>query len=301
LWTTKKEYGDYYRRYKLLDPASQSYRVKEFWMDGTLKCRFSANGNALFAMIGEYKAYNRKGYLIYETSYDKKPDYYGHATEQGPRNYYYDNGKKMAVEIKGEKDWNITSYWDSSGIQKVINGKGYMAKPFQLNDSCPNIQYFGKVENFKLDSIWTGLYPDGKVYCRDEYVKGEFKKGVSYDPSGKEYKYNVLIESNIYSTIENKLVNTIIDKLPFKANDNGMSREDSEVPVFLKTGGQICHVEVAINEEGDIRDVKVLKGINDKADASVIETIRSISKIKPSAYRGQHNWDYHVVSIALPE
>lgn len=297
--TAKKEYADYYRRYKLIVDSPLTFRIKEYWMDGTIKKSYSSIAASFINRIGEYKEYNRKGILVFETYFSKEYNENGINLEIGPRIYYYDNGKPR-IERKILNHHLLTqAAWDTTGKQTAVNGNGFASYDIERYDGS-HYAYSGHIKDSYGDGTWTGQNPDGKIYCLDEYKDWEFKKGRSFDNTGNQYTYRVLYENNTADVTSRKLAADLIYYLPYKAELIGTYWRNDDVPVFFLKEAYVCHLEVDFDSSGVVQDVRILKGVNTKADDEIVYTIKFIKKVKPFILRGQPIGGTCVISMALP-
>jgi hypothetical protein len=63
--TTKSEYADYYRHYKIISANPLIFRIKEYWMNAALKRSYTCINADFNKRVGEYTTYNREGKLTY--------------------------------------------------------------------------------------------------------------------------------------------------------------------------------------------------------------------------------------------
>jgi hypothetical protein len=145
----------------------------------------------------------------------------------------------------------------------------------------------GKYVNDKKDSIWNGLYNNGKPYFTEWYYKGKLKNGISYDAYGKTFLYKKETEFAKPSKAWDdfiffaqrywmKVADFIQDKYPDNYN-------------FLKNKEIAVSFEIIVKENGSIDIGEIANGRNygfDKAAARKMLTAYN-GKWMPALLKGQ--------------
>lgn len=191
---------------------------------------------------------------------------------------WYQNGQiqseKESIQGNGKPSYlsnKLISYWDSTGTQFVTNGNGEVVYYYDKSDH-PSSK--GAYQDGFKNGTWEGYTEEGQLSYRETYKKNNVS-GLSWDEEGNEYKYKDLevrpepkggIES-FYSYVGKSM------KYPVSARKNGT--EDR------------VYVQFEVDEEGNIINIELLKGIGKDCDAESVRIIKNSPKWKPGLMRGQ--------------
>jgi len=224
--------------------------------------------------VGEYKEYFENGNLK-EVGISEK------SREVGKWESFYPDGKPQRIIEHSKKDGDISKYlefdfkildyWDSTGVQTVVNGKGHYKHYFFKNDVLEKVE--GEVVNGLPDYVWKG-YSNGILSYSENFSQGSFLNGISYN-QGNIYRYEVLSESAMYpGGIEKlyKFLNSNI-KYPKIARRRGISGK-----VF---------VQFVVNIDGSLSDVKIIKGVHESLDEESLRLVHSMPNWVPGKLRGR--------------
>lgn len=194
----------------------------------------------------------------------------------GKWTYWYPNGQeKHSLEYFADDDGNslvkYLSYYDSTGKQQVINGNGLFE---HYNDSSILVEAGYVRESVKVGE-WEGWYENGKPYYKEGYKNGKLILGESYDDKGQIYKYKDVYISGFpeggyeefYAYVQRSM------RYPVKARRKGIQ-------------GKV-YVKFIVNEQGELTDLEIIKGISGGCDEEVLRIIRQAKPWKPCLKRGQ--------------
>ncbi|MDX1629237.1 MAG: TonB family protein [Fulvivirga sp.] len=216
--------------------------------------------------------------FYYQNGQKMKAGRYKNGTETGKWTSWYRNGQ-LKDEItygESEKDQSrptitINSHYDATGSELVIDGNG---KYYSYDDEGV-LKAEGKVKNGKRTGRWLG-YRDGRLYYKEDYKNGNLNIGESYDEQGKLYHYKEVEVSaqpkkgleGFYKYVARKL------KYPQKARRLGIE-------------GKV-YVQFIVNEQGELTEVEVIKGIGAGCDLEAARVIKSAPSWYPPTQRGQN-------------
>jgi hypothetical protein len=309
IYTDKKEYTEIYRKYKLLQTNPDIFRVTDYRQDGTVVFRHNAIGGSPNKWIGEARRYNKNGILIFETNF-KKDSTYGYY-EAGPRIYYDDNGQKSAETVTYYSRTDEYAYttttrirkllnaWDTSGLQTVSNGEGYITTMAKETWKDIDIIHHGKVWSGHFDSIVTGTYPDGRLFFRDHFIKGLFQKGVSYDSAGNAYPYKDIEDNNAYKANSMKCGYAIMDNVPYQVHENGEGT-DLDITRMALRAAATCILRVETNSQNEVTKAYLIKGVRKEVDEHIMHAVHFIRNLQKVKYRGQSIGAVYYVSLVFP-
>jgi antitoxin component YwqK of YwqJK toxin-antitoxin module len=304
-WTDKMELAKYFRKYKLIqnkgDKKNMVFRVIETWNNNMPKARYSVEESIIELIIGEYKCYYENGRLKYETYYKRDEDAIGYHRSE-PYTHYYENGQKMAVgdnyRFPRVMESQIEQYWDSTGAQLVIDGKGTAVREIRAPYDTIYLSFKGELVNGYNNGIWKAYHLDGSTFAELEYKKGAFIKGTSYDHAHTAYPFKTLFESGIYYQNRGRIEQYIIDNLTYEAHEYDFIPY-VEVRIQPDTTLTTCLIKVSTTADAKISSVSLLKGVNKEIDAQIIKLANQINNLKIVRYLGQPCINDYYVTLAL--
>lgn len=231
--------ADYYRL--CADSSCSNGLVEEFYvLKNQVKSKKTVKDDKL---DGEFTKYYRNGNL-------KCREVYKENKLQGVSENYHQNGKKaftktLQYEVK-ETIEKITDAWDSTGTQTLKSGEGKMISYFENG----KIEFEKSYKNYLLHEVSTIYFDNGKIYSIDNYKKGEFIEGESWDKEGKHYTYK-----------------DVRDKPPtFKGGLEELRKFISENLKYPRKASKkniegTVYVGFVVNKLGKVEQVKVIKGV----------------------------------------
>lgn len=231
--------ADYYRL--CADSSCKDGLVEEFYV---LKNQVKSKKTVKDSKIeGEFTEYYRNGNL-------KCKEIYKENKVQGVAENYHQNGKKASTktlqyEVK-ETIEKVIDAWDSTGMQTLKNGEGKMISYFENG----KVEFEKSYKNYLLHDVSTIYFDNGKIYSIDNYKKGEFVEGESWDKDGNHYTYKEVREQiPVFKGGNEALVKFIRKNLQYPRE---ASRKNMEGTVY---------VGFIINKLGKIEKIKVIKGV----------------------------------------
>ena len=238
-------------------------KVEVFYLDGVLKERYYLKQGKI---DGEVRSYHPNRQL-------RKKGNYKDGWNIGLWEEWLENGQKKEEIRHYSRDTVfmmqkngiyyegfMINAWDAQGIQMVKDGDGVYVRYF--DDGQMDIK--GTYKNFLKDGLWQSWYIDGKLYYTETFQEGKLTFGKSYDENGKEYHYSEEVEKipvpidgikNLYKYINDNL------KYPKQARRSGI--EGKVLAGFV------------VNADGSIKDIKILKGIDNECDNEVLKLVSS--------------------------
>lgn len=216
-----------------------------------------------------------KGQLVnyYENGNRKSTVNYLENKKTGKEFNWYENGTLKAeleyIPTKNEGDLNfkVNNYWTEEKEHKVISGSGDLYYKDEYTEES------GKVKNGLPDGIWKGKNLKGKYSFTENYENGKFVSGISVDSLNIEHSYNVIKKSpepkngmkSFYSYVSKSLY------IPAEARSN--------------VSGKI-YLTFVIDEDGNLTEPKVIKGVGYGIDEKAIRVIKNAKKWNPGTKRG---------------
>lgn len=263
-------------------------QVRDYWMNKKIRAIGYTKSYPF------YYSYKKEGlyHEYYDNSKLKEKSVYVDDELFGLQKLYFKNGQLFkSVFHENKKDENeikLPSFtkevWDSLGNQLVKEGFG---KSKEFNEDLAAIEE-GVYKNGLRDSVWTGCYTNGKLCYREIYQDGKFVNGTSNDTFGETYNYNEISQEAEFKGGIRELYKFIGQNLkyPIDAMRNSVTGK-----VFVK---------FAVEKDGSIQDIYVLKNIYPSLDNEAISTIKKTSKKwNPGKQRGMLVRVYFTMPISF--
>lgn len=171
------------------DTSAGAFNVEEYDLSNNLRARFLCKDTFDFEKNGICRSYYDNGQIKTEINFvsDRPIGIYKKWYSNGllmEESYFKENPKNI-------EDKYIKTFFDSTGKQKVFNGNG-MCYIYEIDHRAG--WSFGLVLDGKPDSLWFGYYPNGKLYYKELYTRGVFRKGHSFGEDGSKFEYKELKE-----------------------------------------------------------------------------------------------------------
>lgn len=275
----------YYRIIKDYNLKKDQYEVTDYYKGGQIKTERTYSSKFHHSPIDSEKEYYPSGQLKNHRNYNLNSELHG------PYYSFYENGKKeiegeiIKIKIDSVKEHpflKIISYWDENGTQKVINGSGFMIEKGQREDEFSR----GKLENGLKTGIWTGYNSTLKLQFADHYESALFKGGISKDTNNIEYTYVGLEKQPEFKGGIEAYVKFI--QKNFRTPD-----------IDKKIKGRVF-LEFNVNPDGNVSDVKITRGLNEKIDKEAVRLVNSTSGLwTPGEYRGYKVKVHYSLPIAI--
>jgi hypothetical protein len=262
--------------------VNNHFEVDKYQFDSDLNrfiliSNFTSIGLAELRSDGVYTSFFKNGKVSIQG------DTFNGSREDAIWTYYYKNGNKRSEEkiykntiLKKVKNPLIISFWDASGRQLVVGGDG----AYQWTDE-KNITLKGTLKDGFRDGFWIATKNSQKVY-EDEYNKGKFVEGFSWDSNGEKYNYK-----KIYTRAFFKIGGIGIVRNYVVANFN---------PKISGSSGTL-KISFKIGENGDIFNVQIIEPLSLFYNNEVKRIINKMEPWNPSTLRGQSTESTYSLSL----
>lgn len=281
--TEAEIHNDNYKYYRIIKDAKlkkETYIVQDYYKSGVLKMKgMSSNGDYL-RKEGQFVFY-------YENGNKKSTANYIKNFTNGKEFKWYENGNKkedgeyiLTDEKRKEYEYKVNQFWNSDGVQKVIDGNG------DYEEINKHFYGSGKVKDGFKDGIWQGWTRSSDNKYTEKYENGKLVSGTIIDKNNIETKYNVLIKKP-----EPK--NGISDFL------NYVSR-NYRIPTNAPKGitGKV-YATFIVDIDGKIVDIKILRDIGYGTGEEAIRVLSSYNKFIAAEDRGQKVRCSYSIPIAI--
>jgi antitoxin component YwqK of YwqJK toxin-antitoxin module len=266
----------YYAIIKNTNIKKKEYEVIQYYLSGKIESKGLSKSNEYFDEIGEITSY-------YENGNVKSLKYYKEYYPEGKCTFWHENGTKKAEgeyiivpnkEFKNFKNsrLKIVNYWDSSNIQKVINGEGVLEDDGFIETNDLHSVSNGKIKNGYKDENWIGKSKNPNIQFSEIYKNGELVSGTSIDESNQSHSYSeIMKKANPLGGIE----------VFYKYVQNNFTQPESQ---SFKGGKVITKFD--IDENGSIVNVTNIKSLTPEVDIAAIKLFENFKNFMPAEYRG---------------
>ncbi|MFH6961564.1 energy transducer TonB [Flavobacterium plurextorum] len=243
----------------------KSYVYKDHYKSGAIK--YIANTTDKDVMINEGQSVS-----YYENGNKKTTVSYVNAKKSGREFNWYENGDlkseiEYTVDKKGKVERKINNFWNPQKERIVIDGNGDYA------DKTENYEEEGKMKNGQPDADWKGKDLKKKLSFIEKYENGNLISGVTTDSLNVEHFYTTKQQqpapkkgiNSFYSYVAKAM------RIPAEARN--------------KVSGKI-YMTFIVDEEGNLVEPKVIKGVGYGLDENAIKLINEAQKWNPGIYRG---------------
>lgn len=198
-----------------------------------------------------------------ETYFIKSPTTTGFA-QNGKSLSWYENGQlKSEVNfINGKRNGKVLNYYDNGQLKS-------------------DLTYKGDKKEGELVTYWK----NGKLKRKDIYNNGVFENGNCFDSLGNEIKHFAYEIMPQYKGGESKLLRDIANNVEYPTNSRNAGVE-----------GQVI-VRFAVNSDGKISSVDIMKGVNFELDQEAIRVVRKLKMFKPGYEDGEPVPVFYMVPI----
>lgn len=167
---------------------------------------------------------------------------------------FTDDGKirEIGVTTNGQKHGKWTTYHYNGTIESV-----------------------GVYENGEKTGKWIWYHDNGKVFSKEKFEKDYLKKAKCWDLEGNPCDFSLIQTKPEYPGGMDAFRQLIADNLqyPMEAADKGI-----EGNVFLQFN---------INENGELTDLKIVRGVNPYLDKEAYRVVSLSETWKPGTYHGE--------------
>lgn len=184
LWKeTSKDNYKYQRIVKDYYLDKPEYRFEDYYSLGVLQMEGNSVAKDNLSPNGDFTYYYENGNKKTVCSYEK-------GRPNGNTSEWYENGAKKLegqyIQNPDEYSYEIkiNQYWDSNGIQTVIDGNG------DFERKIDNSTETGKIKNGWKEGVWKGKNDYFKLIYTELYENGKLISGTSIDSLQEEHKYD---------------------------------------------------------------------------------------------------------------
>lgn len=265
MWTpTTQENYKYTRLIEEYYSDKKSYTYKDYYKSGKLKFIAITLNKDVIINHGQAVSYYENGNKKYTVNYVKEK-------KSGREFSWYENGNiKSEIDYsedkKGNEEGKINNFWNTEKERIVTDGNGYYSYKSENNEQS------GQIKNGLPDGTWTGKDFKKKSSFIEMYKNGDLVSGVTTDSLNTKHSYS---KKYLRPSPQNGInsFNSYIGKsmrIPFEAR---------------KVSGKI-YMSFVVDEEGNLVEPKVLKGVGYGIDENAIQLIKEAQKWNPSKIRG---------------
>lgn len=243
----------------------QSYIVKEYYKSSVLKSIGNTLDREIIKKDGQFISY-------YENGKRESIETFSKGKKIGKEFNWYENGNpKSELEYfnlkDGKTECKLYNFWNSDRKQTVIDGTGDYNI---LEESC---EESGKIKNGLPEGIWKGKNLKKKSSFVENYENGKLVSGITTDSLNIEHLYTVKNQEPSPKRGINSFYNYVANAMyiPYEVRN--------------KISGKIF-LTFIVDEEGNLVEPKIKKGIGYGLDENALELIKKAKKWNPGLLRG---------------
>lgn len=264
--TTSENYK-YYRIIKDYYSDKDLYLIKDYYKTGVLQMEGTSRTKDANSKEGEFVFYYENGSKKAVTNYmksrpnGKNSEWYENGNKKLEREYIEDE-KKRTTQIK------INQFWDTNGVQKVVDGNGF------FEDQGESESEKGEIKNGLKEGPWEGSSTKFSSNFKENYINGKLISGKSIDKNGKTYNYTE-------AEVAPEPKNGIMDFYKFIA-------KNYKIPNYLPKGvrGKV-YITFVVNKDGKIVEPRILKDLGFGTGQEAERVITAYDGFTSGEQRGQ--------------
>ncbi|MHC0439972.1 energy transducer TonB [Flavobacterium sp. 3-210] len=235
----------------------KSYNYKEYYKSKAIKCIGTTLDKDVIRLDGPFISY-------YENGNKKSSVTFANLKKTGKEFNWYENGNiKSEIEYfvnkKGEVECKLNNFWNPQKEQIVTYGNGDYTYANEYSEES------GKIKDGLPDGIWKGKYIENKSSFTETYENGKLVSGISLDSLNVEHPYTIRNQpptpkkgiNSFYTYVGRSMV------IPVEARNK----------VFGK-----MYLTFTVDEEGNLIEPKILKGLGYGLDENAIRVIKDAKK-----------------------
>ncbi|AMQ01735.1 hypothetical protein AY601_4915 [Pedobacter cryoconitis] len=274
---TERDSADFIRHVIEPDPGSEFYKVKEYYLDGTVKSTGFSSKIYPPLYEGLRTTFYPNGNLE-ETAHFIK----GHEIDTATS--YYPDGKLYSVRVYSitpeqakqllwvAPDEKILTVKDMTGKDLTVNGNGeYIA----YDNDFKEILERGQLKEGLHEGVWTGKTKDSSANYTETYVHGKLISGESINAQHITYKYTEAYIQPVFKGGMKRFYSYLASHIKYP-------------PSCYKAGIQgVAQMKFTIERDGTLTDIKVLNAIHPDIAAEATRVMRASPKWEPGKMRGE--------------
>lgn len=230
------------------------------------------DGEGRLRMKGNYKRNKRDGVFLYYSAEGicVEAGRYLDGIRFGKWQHFHSNGA-ISAEIFYNNGYFVSSVWDSTGTQLVVDGNGRETQLYP--DDIVKVE--GEYRHGLKEGTWYGRYSNGDMYFEEHYNQGRLVTGQSRDPAGQTFVYD---ESSLF---------------PFPEGGYKKFQEYLKAETKKFNSDELGHVKLSfrITKEGSLTDLTVDQGATVRLDAKARSIILNGPRWQPARLHGHEPVD----------
>ena len=257
-----------YRIIRNYSSDSNHYEINDYYKSGSILMKGLS--------YSKYKLQKNGSFIYYyENGLRKSISNYKSNRQVGKEFRFFEDGtieseiEFIEDEVGFEETYKIIQFWNKDRQHKVINGNGQ----YESYD-ITGIPTIGQVRNGFKDGEWTGSAEYTGSKFTDLYKNGKFISGKIIDSTGRQLSYKMLINEGKPKKGFQEF-QTHISKVLMK----------SKIVKSTKLSGKIYFL-FTVEKDGSLTNLKVFKGLDERLDQEVLNTLKNSGIWIPAKIRG---------------
>jgi TonB family protein len=289
----------WYRKVHYTDKSKGPCTATDYYVSGKIKRSegvYLENEKGVFP-TGKFVNYNENGQKISEGYYSYNPNNNMGERKTGHWMEYYANASPKwefaydTVYENGGNNERVINYWDSTGRQIVVNGKGYYIQitTSQLaNNSVVPVFFKHSYKNGRWDGIEMCYYAGTrKLYYKETYKNGKFVRGISYDQSGKKHSYTAITENPKFPGGDQALIQILQANIRYPKYEQTMDIQGKVI------------IRFRVEKDGKVSNIVVTKSVSKGLDEEAVRVVKLLPPFTPGYYRGDWTPTYFNLPVVF--
>lgn len=143
----------------------------------------------------------------------------------------------------------------------------------------------GMIADGKLVGEWIGTRLNGQKYFTENFDKGKFINGISYDSEGNTYKYDQVYQNCIFGSCEKDLMDFISTNVKYPDYEKEADIQGRTLTRFM------------IDKTGHVDNVESLTNISAGLEKEARRVVSAMNRWEPAVLRGQKISVYYNLPI----
>lgn len=274
---TERDSADFIRHVIEPDPGSELYKVKEYYLDGTVKSTGFSSKIDPPLYEGPHSTFYPNGNLKETTHFIK-----GHQTDTTTS--YYPDGKLYSISIYRltpeqakqllwvAPDEQILTVKDTTGKDLVMNGNG---EYIGYDNDFKEILERGQLKDGLHEGVWTGKTKGSSSSYTEIYANGKLVSGETVNAQHITYKYTDAYIQPVFKGGMKKFYSYLSSHIKYP-------------PSCYKAGIQgVAQMRFTIERDGTLTDIKVMNAIHPDMAAEATRVMKESPKWEAGKMRGE--------------
>lgn len=274
---TQRDSADFIRHVIEPDQGTELYKVKEFYLDGTVRSTGFSSKIDPQVFEGLRTTFFPNGNL-------KETAHFVKGQQIDTTNSYYPDGKLYHTKVYSlsAKEDKIKAFMDPRVFiltEKDQNGKDLVkdgnGRYIGYTDDFKGITETGQVKNGQHEGVWTGTSNQGSSKYSETYAEGKLISGESTDKNMVIYKYTEAFILPGFKGGTKKFYRYLASHVKYPPN------------CYKARIQGVVKIKFTIEKDGNLTNITAINSVHPDLAAEAIRVIRDSPQWEPGKTRGE--------------